>query len=669
MSVALVASACASSGSPGHLSSAPAAGGPGVISTVQDVAFASLRSGWLVLVSSPASGNGSTTTAILGTTTAGETWRPEWDGPGYPGELVAIDRQHALLTVQGAQGCSAGTDERTCSTRLLATSNGGRTWVPLWRSRTLLTGISFANARDGLAAAVPRPCSDQLPSPPKRPPACPGDVLRTSDGGRHWSTVMRARGPILAVAAAHGTWWAVQSQLGIQPTAGVDIWASTDHGAKWSKRGQVTGLGYVGQRAEASLVPEGGGQAWLSLLDFDSCAMHGCGVAGVWHSTNNGKTWSDETPVGAPSQCGLGNVVMAAGPGGQPFVSEGFNLAACPPPAARLEKWTGTGWGLVRDSDLLGVTAMSWPTATAGYVVAGGALVRTSASGHKWAQAWPAPAPTGPLAPTSDRDVIAGGDATDPGAILRTSDDGATWSPVASLPGKVTSLDFANHDNGLLVLCHPVTNGFTLEASTDGGRTWKKRGPLPYPRGGDVSGLWMTSASRALVLVTQGGGAGCSDVNGAGPGLLWATGNGGQTWHRVGKAPIPVSLATASFAPTGASSWSGWVEGGQAHPMTTTDTGARWVKSPGSPSLAQVQELSSKLIVGWDMARNAPVAWYSTDGGSHWAKRKLPESPDNSVGSAELSFRNANDGWWVVSGTSDDVWATHDAGRHWQLVP
>ena len=51
-------------------------------------------------------------------------------------------------------------------------------------------------------------------------------------------------------------------------------------------------------------------------------------------------------------------------------------------------------------------------------------------------------APLGPLAPSSAEVAMRAGDTIDPGVVLRTSDLGATWRPVADLRGYVTAIDF-----------------------------------------------------------------------------------------------------------------------------------------------------------------------------------------------------------------------------------
>jgi photosystem II stability/assembly factor-like uncharacterized protein len=235
---------------------------------------------------------------------------------------------------------------------------------------------------------------------------------------------------------------------------------------------------------------------------------------------------------------------------------------------------------------------------------------------------------------------------------------------MGSLGGKVTALDFPNAQDGFAVVCNPLDGGaFSLMESTDGGRSWRARGALPDARAGDISGLWMASASRGLLLTTSGGSA-CYNEDGSSPGRLWSTTNGGLTWRDVAPVPVGEGLVAASFVPVAAGRWAGWAEGVQAEPFTTSDTGRTWVSRPAFPMLSEVQLVTQDVLVGEEWT-SGPVFWYSSDGGRHWRSRPLPGGPHD-VG--QLCFASAADGWWVASGDVNGVWSTADGGVHWDLV-
>ena len=589
--VAVTPAAAVAAKSPGVTDLARARLGPGLELTAAAVSFVNARVGWLVVSASSAVEPAPTTTTVLGTSDAEATWRPEWQGVGSPGQLVAINASDAVLSVQGAAGCSAGLDEARCKTTLVATTDGGRTWAPVTSSHVLMPEISFASPRTGLAALVPHPCSGLLPAPPKQA-RCPGAVERTADGGRHWKTVLRTTGPVITLSTAGPTWWAVQNRAGNQLKDALVIWASTNRGTSWSVRGQIAGpSSFLDERAQASLVSGPAGQMWLSLFDIDSCAMHGCSTVQAWHSADGGRTWEDDTPAnvaGVGQFCGQYNLSLALGADGDPHLALDFG-AGCPRSAAQVYTWAGGRWRLVKAWDGGGVTAMSWPGAGLGYVIFNGALALTANAGRSWAQQWPPVAPSGPLAPLSAHDVLAGGDLTDPGAVLGSTDGGAAWSALAALPGDVLDIDFPSASKGFIALCDPTTDAVSLQVSLDGGRNWSSRSALPDGPGGDVSGLWMTTGGDGLLLTTWGD-PGCANT-GVSPATLWSTKDGGRTWAKAARLPVPVSLATASFVPShpagslDAAGWTGWSEGGQDHPELTFDGGRTWEEERAFPLL------------------------------------------------------------------------------------
>jgi len=187
-----------------------------------------------------------------------------------------------------------------------------------------------------------------------------------------------------------------------------------------------------------------------------------------------------------------------------------------------------------------------------------------------------------------------------------------------------------------------------------------------------LSGLWFDRSGDGLALVTRGDPP-CS-TSGVGPAVLWATSDGGRSWAKAGTVPVAVALATASFVRSGVGTnrrpnWLGWSEGGQSHPELTSTSGRTWQPARHAPLLNSVLFVSPRFMVGWSTTTSGnAMLWCSSDGGMTWAHRALPENGWQSPGPTEPSFLNANDGWWALSGTSGDIWATVDAGRHWRLA-
>ena len=482
---------------------------PGYEQQPEQVSFATTEVGWLAVTASPPNGKDKIVTTLLGTVDGGNSWQEEWRGTGVASELVAVNASHAVLTLQGFWGCSAGTDGPGCNTTLLETDNGGRRWAPISRSRRVVTSVAFANGLWGLAAIVPHPCSDNIPPPPKPPPTCEGAVARTTDGGRHWSGVLKVPGPVIAVDATGQTWWAVQDVRGTGSRDGLVFWASSDDGSRWSKRGRAAGPSFLSVRAQANLVVGQRGQMWLSLFDLDSCSMNGCATVQAWHSENDGRSWAEDTPrVAAPpgvgQLCGPSALSLSADRQRRPYLALDYG-AGCASPEAQVFSWSNGQWRLVSAQRGSGFfSAMAWPTPEVAYAVANQAVARTLDGGRHWAQAWPALSPTGPLAPLGSKVVIAARDLTSPDVVLGSSDGGAQWSVLSALPGEVLYVDFPSPAQGFAAVCNDVTGSVTLDLSRDKGRTWSAVARLPFVERGNLSGVWFSATGRGLALITRG---------------------------------------------------------------------------------------------------------------------------------------------------------------------
>ena len=79
-----------------------------------------------------------------------------------------------------------------------------------------------------------------------------------------------------------------------RPMGRLVVWESHDGGISWAERGKIEepALAFLSPRAEAQLWVGRQGQLWLSMVDPESCAMHGCGTVGVWYSDSGGRTWA-----------------------------------------------------------------------------------------------------------------------------------------------------------------------------------------------------------------------------------------------------------------------------------------------------------------------------------------------------------------------------------------
>jgi hypothetical protein len=649
---------------------------------VQQLGFAGPKDGWIALARWSPTGTGATATEVLGTTDGGAHWRLEWRGTGDPVELSALSSDDADLLVQPVTSCSVS--QASCATKMLATqlvstTDGGQVWHQAWTSSAQLSSLAWASPAVGVGALQASSCpTASLPS--LKGASCPDQVVRTLDGGRHWSGVLKPSGLVLAVAHDGARqWWALQAPAdrGDQPLpeSALTVWQSTDGASSWSREGTigVQQLGLFGP-GEATLVVAAHGDLWLSMVNPGSCAMHGCAVA-KWRSPDGGRTW---LPVPAPArfagQCGQNrDTALVAAPDGLVYMAGGVNLATCEPPAALLARWDANSWQVVHYWPLATVTALDWPSESSLYALAGGALAVSRDGGHHWSQLWPAPAPLGPLDALSATTAVAAGDLTDPGVVLGTSDSGTSWSVLADLPGEVTTLAFPSASTGFLALLDPARNTWALWASSDGGRAWARRWAVPEAglagwqwRG--ITGLWSASPKQLLVLTTAG--ASVYGLDGGPPATLWASSDGGHTWGPPTIVPFPateISVASAAFTLDRAGDWRGLVVLSGTSALTEQLQHRAWTRRPGFPGLAQLDLLGAMSVYGWQTTGNGQSTLLrSGDGGTHWSRYPLPPAIyDYAVGAQlQLDFVNLRDGWWSEDG---DAWTTSDGGASWVL--
>lgn len=348
-------------------------GGRGVGSLeLTALAFPTPSNGWVV--ASRAYGGAE----VLGTRDGGGSWTVQWAGRLVAREIAATDPDHAWVL---GQRCGA----ETCGSELIGTSDSGVRWSVLASLSPRVSQIAFETPSVGVAAARDASCRDTAISPPAR---CPGWVLATDDGGRSWRTVMKSAEPIVAVSARASRRWALAAVPGsYKPrlvTASLVAFASSDGGRVWTARGAVHPDMIAGLDLDAQLVPDPAGRLWLSALDPESCAMHGCGLDGAWSSADGGRRWRPlslpdpfERGVGMP--CGYTRPIISGR-----TLAASFNLQACAGPAAALYRFDGARGVVVHAWRSLVPVALAWPTPSIGYALGPQSLARSTDGGRRW---------------------------------------------------------------------------------------------------------------------------------------------------------------------------------------------------------------------------------------------------------------------------------------------
>ncbi len=184
------------------------AAGCGMASSGHPAAVSSSRS------SSPAAAGTAASSAAPVSSCAGTATSTVYSAPGVPVPAPALD---AVQFVSARQGWAAGAG------RVMATTDGGQTWVRQYSGPAALDQVDFVDAQDGWAAGTE-------------------SLLRTTDGGATWTAVGDPCGSIRSVhfvTADLGYAVAGGSQVRIDggvpaPVAGGELLMTTDGGQTWS---------------------------------------------------------------------------------------------------------------------------------------------------------------------------------------------------------------------------------------------------------------------------------------------------------------------------------------------------------------------------------------------------------------------------------------------------
>jgi photosystem II stability/assembly factor-like uncharacterized protein len=293
--------------------------------------------------------------------------------------------------------------------------------------------------------------------PSGQKPPC-GSILKTTDGGRHFTSTHAPAAPLVTVSGGTSGY----SQIRFADTHngfayGPDLYATHDGGASWRPvdvGGTVTDLVISGGQVFATVEPSSG----------SGKLMHAPAIGDTWSAVSaagdvSGGLWvQGQTIIAQSGQgTGIGGTVLVSGDGGQTFSAHPAPSPGLPcqfatpePPVLWAHCATGTQSGVWRSSD-------AGANFTA--VVSTGLSLPNSA----------------PFAAASSSTAVVGYQ-----QLYRTTDNGSTWNRVGPTGIQWAYLGFTDPTHG-------VALGFAgalapanerLYYTTDAGQTYH---PVPLP--------------------------------------------------------------------------------------------------------------------------------------------------------------------------------------------
>ncbi|MGH2570726.1 MAG: WD40/YVTN/BNR-like repeat-containing protein, partial [bacterium] len=450
---------------------------------------------------------------------------------------------------------------------------------------------------------------------------------------------------------------------------------STDGGITWEAR---TPLSASGIRLDDVLVLSPG-------------VLLAAGAApGLHRSTDGGLTFS---PVANPGNVRLRNLfaldastLFAVGDAGRVLRSTdggaGWSLLGSPAAATLVDQWWldaqrayVIGESCVRRTTDGGVTWSTIPNisefnvsfpgdiqfldAQNGWIFTDFATYRTTNGGATWAEL-----PLGfPIFPIYQEEALVLGPQTrlvateaEGAAILKTTNDGASWTTVFDHPGTRGVTDLERLAGGAIVA---VTTDGDLLRSTDDGATWTNFTTVAgTPTREDIE-----------VLDVHASGVGFA----GGWGAIWiATTDGGRTWFDPPSNPGVAAFAIAVRDPLFVLAGGSGGATGHSDVRRTTDGGATWTTHDLSASFVGYPQ----GLVAFDDGTcfcvtyggdNLNFVYRSTDGGSTWHLRGNGVSAN--VRLFDLFFLDSQRGF-VCGGefTNPAIYRTTDGGGLWTPV-
>jgi photosystem II stability/assembly factor-like uncharacterized protein len=238
--------------------------------------------------------------------------------------------------------------------------------------------------------------------------------------------------------------------------------------------------------------------------------------------------------------------------------------------------------------------------------------------------------------------------AGDGGVIVRTEDEGRTWSRQSvGTKDAVNDIYFLDKEDGYLLA------GNRIFASTDGGATWRESANFPPATFGgaepELYSVRFTSKKRGWIVGSV------SRRDTVVDSLVLKTTDGGTSWQRL-RVPTKSELINLDFS----GDKRGWIVGNSGVVLHTRDAGETWAlqRSGTTSTLYSVDFRGDRQ--GWAVGERGTIL-KTRDGGETW--RVVSSAARGTL--LGVRFANDEDGW--VVGRGGVILRTADEGDTWVL--
>jgi photosystem II stability/assembly factor-like uncharacterized protein len=485
------------------------------------------------------------------------------------------------------------------------TTNGGQTWTLL----DSLAGLYSATRLDDYSVNITSPQTAYTfqGGDPSATPPIPPQLVRLNLGQHTWQ-------PVATQPALTDPTDLFSEVKFITDSLGCMIFLSSANGFAYAHRLYVTGNGGRTWQLAPNYGTLGFANGQLNtpaMADTQHMLMHDPIMGeGPKATSDNWQTFSYmQMPELTPPPAG------PPGPGGQGFGFPDFNNGSTS--AQFLLRPSGVGWAMSPH----------------------GLLCYTSDFGATWALRSTVLTESGPYAMGFPDPMHGWASLYLDNALLRTTDNGTSWTRVALPPdaSHPTAAAFPDADS-LFVAISTSANLTVLHQSTDAGQTWSQPA-LPFPTNRPLAQIQFHDGARRGIAVGAAG-------------TLIRTIDGGQTWT------APASGTTDDLRTVAWLDDQTLLAGGGHSLLKSTDGGATWQSFPTPPPISANGYLSQLAFptpqLGFAITGNQTqnTLYRTTDGGQTWNNTGV-----DTLG-VLLVFFSPAEGW---AGS----YHTLDSGRTW----